>query len=50
MAVETKAVHCAASAEGQRVTRLVDNPGKSVGARYSCQAILRAMAAVDKIG
>lgn len=50
MAVETEPVHSAAGAECQRVTRLVDDASKSVGAGDSGQTVLRTMAAMDQVG
>lgn len=49
VAVETEPVHGAAGAERQRVTCLVDDTSKCVGARDSGQTVLRTMATVDKV-
>lgn len=50
MAVEAETVHSAAGAEGQRVTRLIDDAGKGVCAGDSGQAVLGTMAPVYQVG
>ncbi len=49
VAVETEPVHSAAGAERQRVTRLVDDTGKGIGAGDSGQAVLRTMTTMDQV-
>ena len=48
--VETEPVHGAAGAERQRVTCLVDDTSKGVGAGDSGQTVFRTMAAMDQVG
>lgn len=49
MAVETEAVHGAAGAERQRVTRLVDDTSEGVGAGDPGQTVLGTMATVHQV-
>lgn len=49
VAVETEAVHGAAGAERQRITRLVDDASEGVGAGDSGQTVLRTMAPMDQV-
>lgn len=48
--VETQSVHSAAGTERQRVTRLVDDAGKGVGAGNTGQSIFRTMAPMNQVG
>lgn len=50
MTVETQSVHSAAGTERQRVTRLVDDASKGVGAGNTGQSIFRTMAPVNQVG
>lgn len=48
--VETQAVHSAAGAESQRVTRLVDDASKGVCAGNTGETIFRTMAPMNQVG
>lgn len=48
--VETEPVDGAAGAERQRVTRLVDDTSKGIGAGDSGQTVLGTMATMDQVG
>lgn len=48
--VETQSVHSAAGAEGQRVTRLVDDASKGICAGNTGQSIFRTVAPMNQVG